>query len=107
MPALLTASHTNGRAAVPFGSASGRTADPMAPPVRYLIIVRRNERAVFEYLSARMRGIDWVEVKLDERESASEPPQGDRRGSRRRFNAFGVQIIRRRAGRGEEPSASL
>lgn len=59
-----------------------------------LVIVRRDEPGVYAYLSMRLRGLAAVELKLDERQDPGERRADDRRSPRRRFNAFGVQVVR-------------
>ena len=70
---------------------------PLAAQVAALVVVRRDEAAVYECLSMLLRGLKGVEVKLDQRRVGSEQPVDDRRDPRRRFNVFGVQVVRRRA----------
>ena len=60
-----------------------------------LVVVRQDEPGVYEYLSMRIRGLPGVELKLDQRGDGTRRPAGDRRDPRRRFNVFGVQLVRR------------
>ena len=60
-----------------------------------LVIVSRAEPGVYAYLAMRMRGLCGIRLKLDERRQSSEPRAADRRDGGRRFNVFGVQVVRR------------
>lgn len=65
-------------------------------PPRTLLLVRRDQRDVYEHLArcfARVRG---VEVRLDQRVDAGVAPEGaERRRARPVFDAFGVSVIQR------------
>ena len=74
----------------------GPPAAQLATRIAALVVVRRDELAVYEYLSMRCRGLKGVEVKLDQRQVGSAQPADDRRNPRQRFNVFGVQVVRRR-----------
>jgi hypothetical protein len=84
----------------PVGSRDDRAgtqpaAVPVDPAVPDLVIVRRDETGVYEYLSMRMRGLESVELRIDQRRDTPERRADDRRDPRRGFNVFGVQVVRR------------
>jgi hypothetical protein len=68
---------------------------PVSAPPRTLIIVRRHDEATYHFLKARLAGVRGVEVTLDRREREASTPANERRRKSSRFNAFGIQVVRR------------
>jgi hypothetical protein len=61
---------------------------------RTLVLVRHDQRDVYEHLARCFAHVRGVEVRLDQRVNRSVPPDGtERRRSRAVFNAFGVALI--------------
>jgi hypothetical protein len=71
------------------------TGTVVSAPPRTLIVVRRCDEATYHFLKGRLAAVRGVEVRLDRRESDALAPENDRRRTGSRFNAFGIQVIRR------------
>lgn len=66
---------------------------PVPPRSRHLLIVRRDEEAVYRHLAEAFRGVHGIAVILDRRHLAS-PAPAERRRARSDFDVFGVRLVR-------------